>query len=68
MKTFKKPKKCPSCGSNNIYLDFVEYIKDVWGEDTNIINSGSYFCKDCGEFVGSLPKTKDDNDAARWYI
>ena len=66
MKSIKKPKKCPSCKSRNIHLDSVEYKKDVWNEYTNIIASGSYFCKDCGEFVLALSKESDN--VVKWYI
>lgn len=52
MFTFEDPDHCPRCKSKNIILGQKVYKKDVWGEDTDIVISGMWFCNECGNVIG----------------
>nr|WP_288829766.1 hypothetical protein [uncultured Clostridium sp.] len=61
MITTKDPVRCPSCGGKNVYLAGRDFKKDVWGEDTEEVISGTWFCRDCGEPMGRKI-SRYDND------
>lgn len=50
--TFEEPSHCPQCQSRNISLGQKVYKKDVWGEDTDIVISGMWFCNECVNVLG----------------
>ena len=52
MVTFEDSGHCPNCQSKNIYLGQKVYKKDVWGEDTDIVIMGMWFCNECGYLLG----------------
>ncbi|GAA0265134.1 hypothetical protein GCM10008922_25260 [Faecalicatena contorta] len=52
MWTTQNPTHCPNCMSRNIVLGDKVYKKDVFGEDTDIVILGSWFCNDCGNLIG----------------
>ena len=52
MWTTQNPTHCPNCMSRNIELGDKVYKKDVFGEDTDIVILGSWFCNDCGNLIG----------------
>ena len=52
MWTSKDPTHCPKCMSEEIYLGNKMYKKDVFGEDTDTIILGTWFCDKCGEVLG----------------
>lgn len=52
MYTFEEPSHCPQCASKNIVLAYKTYKKDVWGEDTDIVIGGTWFCNECGNLLG----------------
>lgn len=63
MSTFEEPSHCPSCQSKNIYLGQKVYKKDVWGEDTDIVIGGMWFCNECGNVLGrKLSQYQNDID------
>ena len=52
MQTFSTPNHCPKCQSKNIYIMGPDYQLDAWGDETDIIISGIWTCKDCGDVFG----------------
>ena len=52
MFTSGKPSHCPRCQSKDIYLGQKVYKKDAWGEDTDVVIGGMWFCKECGNVLG----------------
>lgn len=60
MLTQNKPTHCPECESQSVYLGSCDYKKDADGLSTDIIVSGSWFCKECGTVIGSFFKGIND--------
>lgn len=52
MFTTQKPTHCPNCSSKNIFLGGKIYKQDVFGEDTDTVIMGTWFCNDCGTVIG----------------
>lgn len=52
MFTTKNPTHCPECLSKDIYLGNKEFIKDAFGNDTDIVRLGIWFCNKCGNLIG----------------
>lgn len=52
MWTSEEPTHCPSCMSKDIYLADKVYKKDAFGEDTDIVILGTWFCTKCGNLLG----------------
>lgn len=52
MFTTQNPSHCPNCQSKNIALGQKVYKKDVWGEDTDTVILGMWFCDECGNVIG----------------
>lgn len=52
MFTTQDPTHCPKCQSKNICLGQKIYKKDVYGEDTDIVILGMWFCNKCGNVLG----------------
>lgn len=52
MFTTQNPNHCPNCQSKNISLGQKVYKKDVWGEDTDTVILGMWFCNECGNVLG----------------
>lgn len=68
MITFSRPLKCTDCGSRNVGLGAIEYKKDVFGEETEEVIGGTWFCNDCGYVLGrKISKYENDiNDESIW--
>ncbi len=63
MITTRDPVRCPSCGSSNVYLACKKFEKDVWGEETEEVISGMWFCGDCAQPLGGkISKYNNDVD------
>lgn len=52
MFTTQNPRHCSKCQSKNIILGQKVHKKDVWGEDTDIVIMGMWFCNECGYLLG----------------
>lgn len=52
MRTTQDPTHCPKCMSKNIILGDKVYKKDVFGEETDIVVLGTWFCSECGNLIG----------------
>lgn len=64
MWTQKEPTHCPQCKSTDIYLGDKKYKKDVWGEDTDIVVLGAWFCNNCGNLLGrKMSQYENDLDS-----
>jgi hypothetical protein len=61
MWTTQNPTHCPKCMSKDIILGNRVYKKDVYGEDTDIVILGTWFCNECGNVIGRK-MSQYDND------
>ena len=52
MFTTQNPTHCPKCKSKNIFLGAKVFKKDVFGEDTDMVILGTWFCNECGDVLG----------------
>lgn len=52
MFTFENPSHCPKCMSENVSLGDRVFKKDVWGQDTDTVILGTWFCNECGNLIG----------------
>ena len=52
MFTTQDPTHCPDCMSKDIILGDRVYKKDAFGEETDIIILGTWFCNKCGNLIG----------------
>lgn len=52
MFTFENPNHCPKCLSNNVTLGNRTFKKDIYGEETDTVILGMWFCKECGNVLG----------------
>ena len=61
MFTTQNPTHCPKCMSKNVILGDEIFEKDPYGEDTDIVIRGEWFCHDCGNCIGRKI-SRYDND------
>ncbi len=63
MFTTQDPTHCPKCQSKNIYLGQKIYKKDMYGEDTDTVILGMWFCNECGNVLGrKMSRYENDVD------
>lgn len=52
MFTTHNPTHCPKCNSKDIFLGDKIFKKDAFGQDTDTVILGTWFCNECGNLIG----------------